>query len=284
MELFVTKYLLIYSMNMKVNLATNANFLRNKLTFIRSALLGVEKKESHLEVIKPENDKSSIESALVDSFKMTFYKLAKIGLIFISLFSISLAVILFAPQLYYRFFPAETVVLTPDQIGTPLGGEFDQGAQEEKRYLPEKNENLPEGNWLVIPRIGVRSEMLKTPTSETALEEGVWWVPDFGNPGDDLPIILVAHRYGYKWWWKTDYWRYNSFYLLPDLEPGDTIEIISDQRKWVYEVYGAEQGEQITDYDADLILYTCKSLDSIVKHFRYARLVNPNVDTQENSI
>lgn len=276
---------------MKIRLKTNSKFLRQKLSYTRLALIGVEKKETYSRVVIPENAGFRIPR-IFDSglslelssrkFGMTFSKLIKIVLLFTSVFSILLAVILFSPQVYYHFFPAETVVLTPDQVGTPLGGEFAQGSTQEIKYVPEKNENLPEGNWLVIPRIGVRTEMLKTPTSEDALEEGVWWVPDFGNPGDDLPIILVAHRYGYKWWWQTDYWKYNSFYLLPDLEPGDTVEIISDQRKWVYEVYGAEQGEQITDYDADLILYTCKSLDSIIKHFRYARLINPEVDTQGN--
>ena len=64
------------------------------------------------------------------------------------------------------------------------------------------------------------------------------------------------------------------------LEAGDIIEVVVDQRKWLYEVYQAEEGEQITDYDANLILYTCKYLNSPIKHFRYARLINPEIDTQ----
>lgn len=253
---------------MKLVLPTKPDFLRKKLSFTRFALLGVSDVEKQPILAKKKKDAGLLSNCI------------KILLIFISILSIGFATIIFLPQVYYHFFPAETITLTPEDIGTPLGGDYAQGATQVEKYIPEKNDSLPEGNWLVIPRIGVRTEMLKTETSDEALEDGVWWVPDFGNPGDEIPIILVAHRYGYKWWWKTDYWKYNSFYLLPDLEAGDTIEIISDQRKWTYEVYLSEQGEEITDYSADLILYTCKSLDSVIKHFRYARLINPEIDSQ----
>jgi hypothetical protein len=93
-------------------------------------------------------------------------------------------------------------------------------------------------------------------------------------------MILAAHRFGWEWWWQSDYWKYNSFYLLPDTEPGDIVEIIDDQRKWTYEIYGGGEGDSILDYDADMILYTCKFLNSPVRHFRYARLVDPTADTQ----
>lgn len=106
--------------------------------------------------------------------------------------------------------------------------------------------------------------------------------PDYGKPGDEynLPIILAAHRFGWDWWWQTDYWKYHSFYNLPELEPGDMVEIIADQRKWIYEIYAGEQGEEITDYEANLILYTCKFLNSPLRHFRYARLINLDQNTQ----
>lgn len=142
------------------------------------------------------------------------------------------------------------------------------------RYLPEQNLNLPVGDWLTIPLIGVNTQLQKTPTAEEALSTGVWWVPEFGLPGDlTKPMIVSGHRYGWEWWWKSDYWRYHSFYRLPELQPGDLIEIISEQRKWTYEVYAGEEGTEITDYQADLILYTCKFLNSPLRVFRYAKLV-----------
>lgn len=187
------------------------------------------------------------------------------------------------PNIFYRLFPKTAE--EPMAQAEELRGNFDLnvlGEEVTKRkiipsqrsYKPAYNENLPEGDWLVIPRIGVRSVMQNMEDSEAALSTGIWWVPDFGGPGDrSKPMILAGHRYGFDWWWKDDYWRYHSFYLLPDLEPGDRVEVISGKRKWVYEIYGGEEGSEITDYQADLILYTCKHLESPVRIFRYAKLL-----------
>ncbi len=215
----------------------------------------------------------------------------------ITLFSIATASVLLVPSLYYLVFPADVIEIKAPDAGTAFGGAYADGANggvgsqatasaqmppEEAKYVPAQDATLPQGDWLVIPRIGVRSVLQPTIKPDEALATGLWWVPDFGQPGDvDLPMIVAAHRYGWQWWWKTDYWKYHSFYLLPDTEPGDRIEVISDQRKWVYEIYAGEEGEQITDYDADLILYTCKYLQSPIRHFRYARLIDPTRDTQK---
>jgi sortase (surface protein transpeptidase) len=113
-------------------------------------------------------------------------------------------------------------------------------------------------------------------------EKGVWRVPEFGVPGDARqPMILTAHRWGYKRWWGSGYWKYHSFYELPQLEPGDRVEIITQQRKYVYEVYKAEESSEITDYQASVILYTCKFLNASVRHIRYLRLIDPERDTQK---
>lgn len=195
-----------------------------------------------------------------------------------------MAVVMFVPDLYYRFFPADIQPIAANSEGTPLGGDFADGSQgrdNNQPVLPPQNPALPSGDWIVIPRIGVRTKLQATEKAEEALAEGAWRAPDYGKPGDaSLPIIVAGHRFGWQWWWQSDYWKYNSFYQLPELEPGDLVEIISDQRKWVYEVYAGEQGEKITDYEADLILYTCKFLNSPVRHFRYARLVDLSQNTQ----
>lgn len=202
----------------------------------------------------------------------------------VSVASIAIALIIFVPAVYYLVFPADVIEITPPEQGTAYGGNFEDKVievPEEELYVPPVDETLPEGDWLVIPRIGVRTELRETENPEEALAKGVWHVPDFGEPGDrEEPMILAAHRYGWQWWWQDEYWKYNSFYLLPDTEPGDRIEIISDQRKWVYEIYAGEEGDEITDYNADLILYTCKFLQGPVRHFRYARLIDPTQSTQ----
>lgn len=222
--------------------------------------------------------------------KQTFLRKKILSLSAFVIIGISLlvAAFLFTPSLYYKVFPAEPVPVVATSEGTIFGGDFEKGADEaivEEAYQPPYNENLPEGSWLVIPKIGVRTELKKTETPEEALTQGVWQVPDFGVPGDTTqPMILAAHRFGYKKWWNgTDYWKYHSFYLLPDTEPGDRIEVIYDHRKWVYEIYAGELNQEITDYNADLILYTCKYLVGDDRHIRYARLIDPTADTQELS-
>ncbi len=189
--------------------------------------------------------------------------------------------ILLAPSVYYTLFPSDPVPIKSDSSGSAMGGSYASGSSRviSRVVEPAYDENLPDGTWLIIPKIGVKTEILESADSEEALSKGVWRVPDFGTPSDlSKPMILAAHRYGWKAWWENgnQYWRYHSFYLLPKLEQGDLIEVISNHRKYLYEVYAGEQGEDITDYNADLILYTCKFLDSPLRYFRYARLVNPN--------
>lgn len=202
--------------------------------------------------------------------------------------SVVVGAVLVIPDLYYQFFPADVLPINSAEKGSPLGGNFAVGSDttalpspSPTPTLPPQDMTLPEGRWLIIPRIGVRTELQATEDPEKALATGVWMVPDFGLPGQtDLPLIAAAHRYGWQWWWKTDYWKYHSFYLLPETEPGDLIEIIDDHRKYTYEIYAGEEGEEITDYEADLILYTCKFLNSPIRHFRYARLVDWQKNTQ----
>lgn len=212
----------------------------------------------------------------------------------IALVGLTAAFAVFAPDLYYRVVPVKTIEQVAPSLGTPLGGDFKQGAEANQakmghqaqdseqagvtprpKYNPPKDESLPKGDWIIIPRIGVRSELQKTANPDKALETGIWWAPGFGEPGDtNQPLILAGHRYGWKWWWRSEYWRYHSFNKLPELEPGDIVEVVSDQRRWVYEIYAGEQGSEITDYEAHLILYTCKFLNSPVRYIRYARLVS----------
>lgn len=193
--------------------------------------------------------------------------------------SVAVAAVLIIPEIYYTFFAdSQTNAYTEvADNAKAASAEQPKPSLEPEPYMPPKNPELPTGTWVNIPRIEVYSEALATENPDEALDTGVWMVPDFGRPGDqELPTIMAAHRYGWDWWWQSDYWKYNSFYLLTETEPGDTVEIIYDQRRWVYEIYASEEGELITDYDADLILYTCKHLNSPIRHFRYAKLVVPD--------
>lgn len=200
--------------------------------------------------------------------------------------SIAIASILLVPTLYYTAFPSDPIPVKAEESGTPLGGDFTAGVQHQTRQitLPEYDAKLPNGEWLIVPRIGLRTQLVEGENSDEALAKGVWRVPQFGQAGDtSKPMILAAHRFGYKWWWDNDYWRSHSFYLLPKLEPGDLVEVISDHRKYFYEIYAGEEGEEITDFNADLIMYTCKFLNSPIRHFRYARMIDPSGSPKTSS-
>lgn len=196
---------------------------------------------------------------------------ARILLTTILLASITIVGSFVLPEAYAKLFPesiAEVTTQAPISTPAPVVAEV-------KKYEPPFDPSLPQGTWITIPKIGVETEAQATVDPNEALATGVWMVPDFGVPSPDQsdPIIMAAHRFGWKWWWQDDYWKKHSFYLLTDTQPGDTIEIVYNQRKWTYEIYAGEEGTEITDYDADLILYTCKFLNSPIRYFRYARLV-----------
>lgn len=142
-------------------------------------------------------------------------------------------------------------------------------------YEPVFDPKLPLTNRLIIPSIGVETNIEEALYSnyEDALRKGVWRVSDFGAPGETgTPVILAAHRFGYLAW-SNLYRRENSFYNLPKLSVGDTVEIDYQQRKYVYEIYAEGTGPEIADYTADLILYTCENLTGETRIFKYARLL-----------
>jgi len=145
----------------------------------------------------------------------------------------------------------------------------------EEIYQPRLDKTLPLENKLTIPALGIETKINEAPAEdyEEALKIGVWRADDSGTPFDRRsPTILAAHRYGYLKW-SVPYRLKNSFYNLPKLKVGETVEIVWRQRRYLYEVYAEGKGEEITDYSADLILYTCESLNSPVRIFKYARLL-----------
>lgn len=140
---------------------------------------------------------------------------------------------------------------------------------------PDFDPSLPIVNTLIIPSIGVNTPIEEGIVPEEALSLGPWRVNDFGTPdSNQIPIIIASHRWGGVGW-DSQKRESASFLQLPTLQVGDRIEIIWDQRKYVYEIYDGEESTYISDYDADLILYTCKVIwESPVRILRYANRVD----------
>ena len=192
--------------------------------------------------------------------------LAIVGIIFL--------LISFLPSVWYQFVSGGATKISRFLAG-PVAPKQTALTTPQDDYQPAFNPNLPTQNRVKIPSAKIETPILEAVPEnfEEALKKGVWRVPDFGTPANrEKPTILAAHRYGYLAW-SIAYRLKNSFYSLPKLKAGDTVEIIWRQRKYVYAVYKESKGEEIDDYTADLILYTCEALNSPIRIFKYARLL-----------
>jgi sortase (surface protein transpeptidase) len=206
--------------------------------------------------------------------------LSKIYLIFgivLIFFAFSIIAITFYPQIWYSLSKTatETEASTIQEQLTEIAEyEPEKEIEEQEITLPPVDTSLPKENLLRIATIGVDSEISQEQDPNKGLDKGIWMVPDFGTPEiNDLPIIIAAHRFGYVYW-SSEFREKSSFYNLPKLRVGDRVQIIWGQRSYEFEVYKAEDNTQITDYEADLILYTCRMYNSPVRVFRYLSRVN----------
>ncbi len=143
-----------------------------------------------------------------------------------------------------------------------------------KTSLPPKNEKLPAGHYLKIPKIKLYTKILEDKNPYRALRKGVWRVYDYGTPNKlTKPTILAAHKFGYAFWSK-DYKSTHAFYNLNKLKAGDTIEVIWDKRLFKYTVIKTEVSNTIKDIGAHLILYTCIGYNNPKRFIVYAERSN----------
>lgn len=190
------------------------------------------------------------------------------------------------PNIYYRISPQTSETLASTIASTASQKAFATSQSVQKSpisvtptptptpSLPDFNPTLPAENGLIIDKIGVRGQIHEGTNWEEILKKGIWRVPDFGTPDDNnMPIILAAHRWGYLAW-SNSFRKLNSFYNLPRLTVGDKIKIIWNQRQYEYTIYSTATGDKITDYNANLILYTCQLWNSPVRFFVYANRSN----------
>ncbi len=187
------------------------------------------------------------------------------------------------PHLYYRLSPRISDVLASTIASTAL--DVPQVTEEPDKptqaipsptptpSLPITDPSLPEENGLIIDSIGVKGEVHEGSDWENILKKGIWRVPDLGTPPENTkPIIIAAHRWGYLEW-SAAFRKLNSFYNLPKVKAGDIIKIIWEQREFEYHVYATATGTEITDYEADLILYTCQLWNSPTRFFVFANRI-----------
>ena len=184
-------------------------------------------------------------------------------------------IVSFAPSVWYQFKSGGIEKISKLLTDTIKGKSKETIGVKNIDYQPRYDSKLSKESRIKIPSAKIDTQIWESTIEnhEDALKKGVWRASDFGTPADrKKPTILAAHRYGYLAW-SIPYRLKNSFYSLPKLKVGNTVEIIWKQRKYIYEIYSESKGEEIDDYSANLILYTCESLNSPVRIFKYGRLL-----------
>lgn len=186
--------------------------------------------------------------------------------------SLILVIIPVFPYIWYRINPTETEREVKKIAANVVEDKIEETPIEQSK-IPQLNENLPEGYFIVIKSIDVNSPISDSKDYTKALKNGSWIVPEYGTPEkDELPIIIASHRFGYASW-SNEFRNRISFYNLPNTEVGDTVSIYWNQREYIYKIYATEESTYISDYNADLILYTCKYFNSPIRIFRYAERI-----------
>jgi sortase A len=113
---------------------------------------------------------------------------------------------------------------------------------------------------------------------QEVLKDGVAHAAGSGFPGTGKPVYLFAHSTNAEW----NVVRYNAvFFLLNDLNPGDRVQVVYNNKMYHYEVFdkkvvGANDVSYLTDYQPgreEVILQTCWPPGTILKRLLvFARL------------
>ncbi len=133
------------------------------------------------------------------------------------------------------------------------------------------------GNFIEIPTIEVSAPIVEGEDDQIALEEGAWLVPQSAKPGIGGNTILTGHR-----WTLEENQPYGDlFFRLPELSPGDYINICYNGEGLRYKIIKTEvvgMGEieilnpqdtgETTEKEKNFVtLYTCHPLGTADKRF-----------------
>lgn len=117
---------------------------------------------------------------------------------------------------------------------------------------------IPEGKWLVIPKIHVNAKIYEG-TAVSTLNQGMWRRPRSSTPDKGGNTVITAHRYLHTS-------GPNTFYQLDKLVFDDIVLVYWQGKEYVYKVYSVTivQSMQVDiEYntkDPIITLYTCTPL------------------------
>jgi len=181
----------------------------------------------------------------------------------VALLLISLTVLIFPlwPRLVYSFSKKD-----PNTIYYPISFPVSYAKSTQKLTLPTdpaQVKAIPLTNKLVIPKIGVDSDIIEGSTLDVLLShEGVWHEPPSVTPDKVGNMVIAGHRFQYL------PPNTHTFYDLDQITKGDKIIIFWNKKSYVYEVYLTETVTpdriDIKNNDKkiphELTLYTCTPL------------------------
>jgi LPXTG-site transpeptidase (sortase) family protein len=161
----------------------------------------------------------------------------------------------------------------PADVSLPRNSGFitniDTNPQPEKLALPPINPNIAPGRRIMVPSIGINTNIYESATEREGLEKGVWRMPKHGTPiKNEQPFILAAHRWGNIRLTRA-FRQQHLFYNLPKIEIGQEVIVHWDQREFVYRVNYKEQIQYVSRLD-DLIMITCQFVGSPERIIVYA--------------
>lgn len=123
---------------------------------------------------------------------------------------------------------------------------------------PSKKSTVRQGEWLVIPKIAIDTQVFEGPTIATA-NKGIWHRPKTSSPDKNSNTVLVGHRFTYTQ-------PKGIFYNLDKLAIGDEMALFWNGKAYKYKVSDVKvvppddvHVEDPSD-DAKLTLYTCTPL------------------------
>lgn len=161
-----------------------------------------------------------------------------------------------------------------NEILTAALTNYHQDTVEEKSNFTVDTEIKNYGNKLRIPTIGVDTYIWESTNGKEALNNGVWRQYEHGVPGSDAPVVLAAHRWGDRELTR-EFRDANMFFHLPQITPGDSVNIFWNGMTYEYEVTKQYISQNVSEI-ADLVLITCKDLGAKNQVIVLAELENIN--------
>lgn len=169
--------------------------------------------------------------------------------------------------LTYVYYPLIRFKLKGSDL-TKTSIEFKTELSEDLGISEDGLKDMPKENTLVIPKIGVKAEILEGETLNVLdKDEGVWREPYTSIPTRGSNMVIAGHRFQFL------PPNNNTFYLLPELKEGDYIIIYWEGEEYKYKVSETLDSSVWTDFvykkekNTTVTLYTCTPLETAHRRF-----------------